>query len=83
MEPTPKKYSPKEYLSHREVVKLLADSRGFSVKKENLPPFTFAHVGMDDNGELVYIEYLIGPGDSYVVTFMRPANKKERNFYFK
>lgn len=79
----PQKYSPKEYLGHREVVILLADLRGFSVKKDNLLPFTFAHVGMAYTGKLAYIDYLIGPGDSYVVTFMRPANKKERNFYFK
>ncbi|MCX7745064.1 MAG: hypothetical protein N2167_10920 [Flavobacteriales bacterium] len=78
-----KQYSKNEYLSHREVVKLLADLRGFRVQKDNLPSMTSAHVGMTEKGELVYIEYIIGPGDSYVVTFMRPAKKIERDYYFQ
>ncbi len=77
-----KTYAPNEYISHTGVLKVLADLRGFRVKKDTLPPFTWAHVGMIGDNEIVYIEYTYGPGDSFVVKFMRPANKEELDFYY-
>lgn len=74
-----KEYEKKDFPSHKMVCDMLEDRRAFYIRGE--PSMTTRFVGKHIDGNIVYVEYILGPGDHYLVTYMREASEEEKAFY--
>ncbi len=72
-------YEKKDYPSHQMVVSMLEDPHAFYIRGE--PSMKTRFVGKYKDGNIVYVEYILGPGDHYMVIYMREANDEEKAFF--